>query len=60
MNDYNLDLLDQTEALEAHMRLLIDQNRLLEDEIDKVIKDDDAIAQTLENRRSISPVKSRH
>jgi hypothetical protein len=24
MNDYNLDLLDQTEALEAHMRLLID------------------------------------
>ena len=44
MNDYNLDLLDQTEALEAHMRLLIDQNRLLEDEIDKIIKDDDAIA----------------
>jgi small-conductance mechanosensitive channel len=44
MNDYNLDLLNQTEALEAHMRLLMDQNRLLEDEIDKVIKDDDAIA----------------
>ena len=39
------------------MRLLMDQNRLVEDEIDKIIKDDDAIAQTLENRRSVSPVK---
>jgi hypothetical protein len=40
-----LDLLESTEALEAHMRLMMDQNRLLENEIDKVIKDDDAIAQ---------------
>jgi hypothetical protein len=30
---------------------------MLEDEIDKVIKDDDAIAKTLENRRSCSPTK---
>jgi hypothetical protein len=50
-------LLNQTDALESHVKLLVDQNRLLEDEIDKVIKDDDAIAKTLENRRSISPVK---
>jgi len=47
------------EQLEAHVRLMLDQNRLLEDEIDRVIKDDDAIARTLENRRSISPVKGR-
>ena len=58
LNDYNLDLLEQTEALEAHKRLLLDQNRLVENEIDKIIKDDDAIAQTLDNRRSsLSPVR---
>ena len=38
------------------MRVLLNQTRVLEDEIDKVIKDDDAIAQTL-NRRSRSPTK---
>lgn len=58
LNDHNLDLLEQTEALEAHKRLLLDQNRLVENEIDKIIKDDDAIAQTLDNRRSsLSPVR---
>lgn len=45
LNDSNLDLLRSTEALEEHRRLMMDQNRLLEDEITKVIKDDDAIAQ---------------
>ena len=39
--------------------MMLDQNRLIEDEIDRVIKDDDAIARTLENRRSTSPIKGR-
>ena len=54
-----MDLLNSVEQLEAHVRLMLDQNRLIEDEIDRVIKDDDAIARTLENRRSTSPVKGR-
>lgn len=32
-NDDNLDLLAQADALENHIRLLYDQNKMIEDEI---------------------------
>ena len=55
-NDDNLDLLAQSDALENHIRLLYDQNKMIEFEINKFIQDDDLIAQQLENnRRSVSP-----
>ena len=54
-NDDNLDLLAQSDALENHIRLLYEQNKMIEGEIDKFIMDDDAVARKLENRRSVSP-----
>ena len=55
-NDDNLDLLAQSDALENHIRVLYDQNKMIEFEINRFIQDDDLIAQQLENnRRSVSP-----
>ena len=47
-NDDNLDLLAQTEALENHIRMLYDQNSLIESEINKFISEDDELAHRLE------------
>ena len=54
-NDENLDLLAQTEALENHIKMLYDQNNLIESEINRFISEDDDLAKRLENRRSQSP-----
>ena len=54
-NDDNLDLLAQTEALENHIRMLYDQNSLIESEINKFISEDDELAHRLERQRSNSP-----
>ena len=43
-NDENLDLLAQTEALENHVRMVSDQNKIISAEIDKFICEDDDIA----------------
>lgn len=59
-NDENLDLLAQTEALENHIRMLYDQNSLIESEIQKFISEDDDLARRLENRRSESPTNHRY
>ena len=56
-NDDNLDLLAQSDALENHIRLMYEQNKMIEDEINKFIMDDDEVAQKLENRRSVSPLR---
>ena len=50
-----MDLLAQSEALENHIRMLYDQNNLIEAEINKFISEDDELATRLENRRSQSP-----
>ena len=57
-NDDNLDLLAQSEALENHIRMLYDQNSLIESEINKFISEDDELAHRLE-RRSNSPTNHR-
>ena len=57
-NDENLDLLAQSEALENHIRMLYDQNSLIESEINTFINEDDELANRLEGRsqsRSRSP-----
>ena len=57
-NDENLDLLAQSEALENHIRMLYDQNSLIESEINTFISEDDELANRLERRsqsRSRSP-----
>ena len=57
-NDENLDLLAQSEALENHIRMLYDQNSLIESEINTFISEDDELANRLEGRsqsRSKSP-----
>ena len=57
-NDENLDLLAQSEALENHIRMLYDQNSLIESEINTFISEDDELANRLEGRsqsRSRSP-----
>jgi len=54
-NDDNLDLISQSEALEEHIRMLYEQNNLIESEINKFIAEDDELALRLENRRSPSP-----
>ena len=54
-----MDLLSQTEALESHIRMLTDQNRIIEDELNKFIREDDDLAQRLDNRRSQSPTARR-
>lgn len=54
-NDENLDLISQSEALEEHIKMLYDQNNLIEGEINKFIAEDDELATRLENRRSPSP-----
>jgi len=59
-NDENLDLLAQTEALENHIRMLYDQNSLIESEIQKFISEDDDLARRLEHRRSESPTNHRY
>jgi hypothetical protein len=50
-----LDLLTQSEALEAHIKMLYEQNNMIESEVKKFISEDDELAQRLENRRSASP-----
>ena len=55
-NDENLELLAQSESLENHIKMLRDQNDLIESEINKFIKEDDELAAQLE-RRSVSPVR---
>ena len=54
----NIDLQDQTEALERHIRMLYEQNNTLESEVDRLIREDDELANKLE-RRSQSPAKIR-
>ena len=55
-----MDLLAQTEALEKHIKMLYDQNSLIEAEINQFIAEDDDLARKLENRRSESPVVQRY
>ena len=43
-NDDNLDLLAQSDALENHIRLMYEQNRMIEAELNKFIMDDDEVA----------------
>ena len=55
-NDENLELLAQSESLESHIKMLRDQNDLIESEINKFIKEDDELAAQLEHR-SVSPAR---
>ena len=43
-NDDNLDLLAQSDALENHINMVFNQNKMIEAEVNKFIEDDDEIA----------------
>ena len=60
-NDENLDLLGQSESLENHVRMLMEQNKIVNEEIDKFVAEDEMIAQKLQNRKqSQSPQRPSH
>lgn len=56
LNDANLNLLRQIEELERHIRLTVEQNKLIGKEIDNFISADKLVTRTLESR---SPQKNR-
>jgi len=56
LNDANLNLLRQIEELERHVRLTVEQNKLIGKEIDNFISADRLVTRTLEKR---SPPKNR-
>lgn len=56
LNDANLNLLRQIEELERHVRLTVEQNKLIGKEIDNFISADRLVTRTLEKR---SPHKNR-
>ena len=44
-NDDNLDLLAQSDALENHIKMVYEQNKMIKHEINQFIQEDDEIAQ---------------